>query len=246
MIRGPDLLKSAVPDPDRLRQAPMPNAFKSVFDAITRTVKIKEPYKDPYTGKRPAFSTEIISGFEDLIGKEPIGAGRFYNTANTIKQLTFAISFDLHPDLTEILTSNKKIDSRTVVRKLRDAQVLKGKKIMDLGAGFPSFAVAAGALGAEIYTADAQDIDISNYSNVIAGHIVVDFNEKNADTKLRRATSGNFDLITENIIGGVPYQSVEVEDVEPATIERIAATLLKRGGYLYRPAYPLRSILRME
>lgn len=196
-------------------EAPGKYRYYTIHKRLGHVIKIEH-----YYGKG---TREVIDGFEDLIG-EPLGADLFYNTQGTGYQLAFALSLSSHPVMREVMESNSKLSQIEAVRLLRERQVLSGFKIMDLGCGLPTFGLVARSLGAEVYTADVQDLS-PEHKALLNGHMVLDLNEKGAAKKLQRETGGKFDLITENIIGGAPGTSTQPAEVERETIEHIATAL---------------------
>jgi len=175
----------------------------------------------------------IVPGFEDVIG-EQLGGGFYYNHSGTVNQLAFALAVSPHPAVSEMVEDRSMVEHpEDAVRVLREQRVLEGLRIMDLGCGMlPGFALAAKTLGAETFTADAEDLR-PNIKAWVDGHTVVDFNTTTAPAKLARATGSNFDIVTENIVGSVPGRQVDISEPDPEAIIAIGKVLLKPGGYLY-------------
>jgi len=124
----------------------------------------------------------------------------------------------------------------TGVKNLIENQVMKGLKILDLGCGSkPTFARAARAAGADVYTVDIFGADGFEYDDrkeidpeiiryEIKKHIKLDLNDPNAVKILQERTGGNFDLVTEANLhtGGATAAFHEGK--------KIAWPLLKPGG----------------
>lgn len=187
---------------------------------------------------------QVISGFEDLID-EPLGADLVYNTQGTAHQLAFALSLSSHAAVDRVMDANSTLAGEDAVRVLRHEQALSGIKIMDLACGLPTFALAARSLGAVVYVADIRK-PADKYISQLNGFVHVDLNAANAAVRIKRETGGDFDLVTENIVGPTPNAPEEISEIDPKKIELIAAMLLKSGGYLYRPTHAGASILRKK
>lgn len=172
---------------------------------------------------------EVVSGFEDVLG-ELLGNGLFFNTPGTVHQLGFAISISNHSIVQEVL-NNKDMAPRDVIKTFRANKILSGMKIMDLGCGKPNFALAAHALGAQMYTSDVNDLK-PEYKRSIERHVVIDLNQHDVIEILQDTTGGNFDLVSESIYGGVPGQSRHIKTPQSMRIVTIGNALLKPGGYL--------------
>src|SRR3989344_658448 len=202
--------------------------FDQIQDRISRETEVD------FWGDGTKRKTQVIDGFEDVL-REPIGQGfgGFYNTNFTVEQLTFALSRASHPAITKLLSENDSITSAEAIKFLRQESVLRGLKIIDIGCSqVPAFAVAAGALGADAYTVDAQDIN-PEYKRLLKGHIVLDLNAEHAAEILRKETGGELDLVTESVLGAGRNAPRNLKAPNSATVIKIADALLKKGGYLY-------------
>jgi hypothetical protein len=172
-----------------------------------------------------------IPGFEDVLD-EPLGTGLYYNTAGSVYQLTLALSLSENPAIAGSLVDKSK-NPAARVKEFREAQVLSGLKVLDLGCGKnPSFALAAKAMGARVYTADAQDLD-PGIKSQLDEHVIVDLNDPRAASRIEEAAGRQFDLVTENIIDAVPLSGVDVKAPEEATLNRISEPLLKEDGHAF-------------
>src|SRR3989338_1127256 len=198
-----------------------PMIFHKILKRITRSKKVNHASTQ--------YTVDVVDGFEDIL-QGPLGDGLFYNTNGTVYQLAFALSVALTPEVGKIMQDASLANSSDVIKVLRDRQVLSGLKILDLGSGTVEFAVAAHSMGAEAYTADVEDLSKTKKSH-ISGHQIINLRKEATAEELVQAFGNNFDLVTENIIGGVPFS--DVKPPEPRTIEHIAEVLLKQGGYLY-------------
>jgi nucleotide-binding universal stress UspA family protein len=195
-------------------------------------------------------------GFRDLLEGEAIGEGPvFYNTYFSREQLASALALSERiaedEDMARMLGDRSVSHSQAMVA-LREARPLAGMRVLDLGCGqVPSFALAAQALGADMYTADAHDIEDQATRLQLSGdgaeprHTIVNFNDPQAAEILRRATRGNFDLVSQSNllpVQGDLRQGIGLID-EPAAY-RLAASLLRPGGHYWngklyrRPAAP--------
>ena len=172
-------------------------------------------------------------GFLDILG-EPFGKGtNGYNTLGSVGQLAMALHLSPNPDVAAIAEEG----GPQMISKLRDRQALSGMKILDLGCGqLPSFALAAKALGAEVYTADGRDLAPSIRAQ-LDGHTVVNLNDPRATRLLLRETGGNFDLVTDNITGPVPGDPRAIFYPGPDAIRRVGEPLVAPGRWYYADAY---------
>jgi 2-polyprenyl-3-methyl-5-hydroxy-6-metoxy-1,4-benzoquinol methylase len=212
-------------------------SYSRIFNKLAHRVERKDAYGESHS--------KVIDGFEDVI-EGSLGESLFYNTQGAAYQLAFSISLSTHSAIAEVL-EDERVSGADAVRIFRKERILEGLKIVDLGCGVPTFAVAAGALGGTSYTVDVEDI-APKYLAFIAKHVVADLNDSDILEKLKGELGGEFDLVTENIISGVPFQSKRhlIRDVPHETIERIALLLSKKGGYLYRPTMLGNDILRKK
>ena len=175
-----------------------------------------------------------IDGFEDILFGQSLGSGDGgqFNTIGAPSQLVFALSIVPNASVTDILKENTEASPRNIVQELRKIRPLSGMKIIDLGCGFPTFALAAGALGAEVYTADHGFMHPDTMAK-LKGHTNIDLNDANALEVLQKATGGDFDLVTEWIIGTTHQDSRHLKVPDKQTILHLGDGLLKKGGYLY-------------
>lgn len=226
--------KESKETPQGFEMAPLPDNFYDLQRRITRKVDRKET-ESPYEKG----TTRVVEGFEDVLHK-PFGAGFFYNSPTSVYQLAFALSVSKHPVITKIL-EDETTEPLEAIKKFREEQVLSGLKIIDIGCGSPYFAVVAQKLGAEVYTTDVQDIP-QQYEENIKKHIQLDLNRVDAEAVLKKETGGKFDIVSENIIGGVP--DTRVMPPEQKKIISIGRVLLKKGGYLYHDPFLSDGILK--
>ena|SRR3989344_3506624 len=220
-FEGPRINQDTIPG--GFEELPLPENFWEIHDRITK------PFKPKYPGHGAA-EVDVVVGFEDVLA-EPLGAGFLINTSTSTHQLAFALSLSPNPAIQKFL-ENENLTPEEIIKMLREKQVLSGLRIIDLGCGQPNFAQAAHALGAQVYTADIQELD-PEAKKGLEGHIVIDLNQKDAIQTLQNETGGNFDLVSENIITPLPFQK---RDVTTPTVKRVIAignALLKPGGYLY-------------
>gem|GEM_PF-3417400 len=201
--------------PPSLEQVELPDNFGLIRRAITDEKK-------------------HIDGFEDVLFGEALGAGAggFFNTMGPPTQLVFALSIVPNTSVTEIIKEHVKSTPREIVQELRKIGPLSGMKIIDLGCGWPTFALAAGTLGAEVYTADDGYLSPEIRAK-LTGHTEIDLNDPNALAVLQKATGSDFDLVTEWIIGKTELNRSDLEVPNKQTILHIGEGLLKKGGYLY-------------
>lgn len=175
-----------------------------------------------------------IVGFEDVLtgprnSEGLFGTGDVYNSRTATEQLAFALSMAEHPAIADTLYASRGAE---VIHALRAAQVLKGMRILDLGCGLEAnFARAAKALGATVFAADALPLDLT-IAMQIDGHLRVDFTHLQAADEIARQTGGNFNIVTENMIGPVP-ESGDVHFPELSDLLYIANATLAEGGIFY-------------
>lgn len=218
--------------PAHFEKVPLPEGLPEIRKRIARRTKVENPSFSSATGVRES-DRDVVDGFEDVLPTDPLGAGFWYNSWATTTQLVFALSIFPNPNIQKIINQPHVLTSRDTIAALRQQQVLSGLKFMDLGCGrVPSFALAARALGATVYTADYGMLQGADEAS-LSSHIIVDFNDPNAPEKLMRATGGKFDLVTEHIVGGTLDSPDHLITPEPETILKISDGLLKKGGYLY-------------
>lgn len=119
-----------------------------------------------------------------------------------------------------------------VVGALREEQVLAGQRVMDLGSGMvPGFALAAKALGAEVCTVDGRQLD-PRVRAMVDDHVAIDLSEFHVPDKILEQAQGQFDHVSECIIGYVP-EAQEFEYPGIGTIVRIGDAMLRLGGLLH-------------
>src|SRR3989344_3702815 len=176
---------------DRIK---MPRKADEVHTRISRQMEVEQPRY----GKA---KVEVVDGFEDLIGG-PLGEGFYFNSPGTGYQLSFALAIAPNIALDEALRDASLVHSHDIVKILREKQVLKGLKVVDLGCGPAELVVAMKALGATSYGVDTGDLR-SDRLPQIDGYIDVDLNSDQAVQRIVGASNGKFDLVTENILGGV-------------------------------------------
>lgn len=208
-----------------------PKGFKEIpdsphFFALKRKLVLNElaNREDIAPGSEP-FSVLVIRGFEDVLGGERLGGGRFHNTFGNVIQLLQVLNLSKHP-LIRNLKETDKVSGTEFVRTMREAQVLKGVKIVDLGAGGAYFARAVQALGATVVTVDAEGKEFPGIA-----HVQTDLSRTtDAVEKILAVSDGKFDMIVEHIISPLPYQQIHGPSRD--AIVAIAQKILKRGGYL--------------
>jgi len=212
--------------PDGMDPVPYPDEIWKIHERISRSFS----RQDAVFGKQD-INVNVIDGFEDIFD-EPLGAGYYYNTLPSTHQLAFALSLSRHPAVKDCI-KNHELAASEIIKKFKETKVLSGIKALDLGCGGkPYFAVAASLMGAKMYTADVEEID-SKFKRYIERHILVNFNQPNAIEVLHDGTGGDFDIVSENIIGTVPDMQRYVKKPRKQRIIEIGAALLKKGGYLH-------------
>ncbi|MEK7106844.1 MAG: hypothetical protein AAB899_01485 [Patescibacteria group bacterium] len=222
MNESPSLGHGIESTPAHLEYVSEPQSFQNIKALLMGMVVMSD--------KSNQITNLGLEGFDDIL-PEPLGAGEYENTFLTILQLAFVLS--ISPVAAQLTQTNLSERPKDVIQKWRDQKVLRGLRIIDLGSGrIPSFAIVAHALGAQSYTVDAEGID-SIAKEKIDGHIVTDLSMKGAVAILKKATGGNFDLVTEHIIGPIPEAKVHMYAPYPNEIIDMAKELLKTGGYLY-------------
>lgn len=213
---------------DGLEIADYPYDFRLIRTGITR--EARQPTLSSGL-KSKNWTVSVIDGFEDLIG-ESVGEGVFYNHSGSTWQLIMALSVSTNPRVIEIV-EERRGNSRAIAERLRQEQVLAGQRLIDLGSGvIPSFALAAKSMGATAFTADLQQPARETVAK-LDGHIKVNLNRKSAAEEIMKAAGGDFDLVSENIVGLVPFQDHNAVEPEPETLRAVAIPLLKSGGYYY-------------
>lgn len=210
--------------PAGFERFPRPRNYFEIQQRITRSFARQEPLSE-----NPV-EVEVVDGFEDVL-PEPLGAGFFYNTPTSVHQLNFVLSVASHATI-DALLADKTIPPSEFIKDLREKKVLSGLKIIDLGCGRPFFAIAAQALGARAYTTDIEDISERD-KKYIERHTILNLNQPNAIDALLDSTGGDFDIVSENIIGSTPGMRRNVSVPKPERITDIAGALLKQNGYLY-------------
>lgn len=172
--------------------------------------------------------------FPELIPPHGLGTGFYYNTQSSISQLAVALSVAPNHQISELAKrrDNPKALS-ALADELRQQRVLSGFKLLDLGCGeIPGLAIAAKSMGAEVHTVDGESIEI-RHGRWVDTHTVVDLSAQEAVAAIQKNTDGEFDYITECIIGNVPGHS-QWKNPTVAEIQTIGAQLLKPGGFLYQ------------
>ena len=229
MIRGLDSMdpwREAIPE--GWQRIPFEGKLRmvdQVYDLITKKAEVSDilGYKK---------TADVVEGFEDLL-HEPLGQGYngYFNTGGTVFQLAFALSLSQSTTIPDLI--KEKVSSKDAIQVLRQKSVLKGLRITDLGCSpKPTFALAARSLGAEVYTADAQNPSIED-RKYLSGHTVIDLSDERAPEVLAQSTGGNMDLVTENIRGRTHSSPPGLKMPKPKSVLKIADVLLKQEGYLY-------------
>jgi hypothetical protein len=183
------------------------------------------------TGRQVNFITEqVLGAYTDIIG-EPLGTGLYYNTFSSAVQLAAAIAVAAEKNHQTVLEYDASKEDLAEIFVKR--QVLRGMRIVDLGCGMrPSFAMTAEVLGAKMYTADAEPLESDVVSvSLHDQHTVVNLRHPKAADTLLATTGGSVDLVTESIIGYVPWRPNHGMPSSLA-IDTIAERLLVPGGYL--------------
>lgn len=222
-------------------------------EAMSGAVLEKVKHTDLYWGIRekarenhetPAGTNYTITrlrGFEDVV-EHGLGTGLFYNTEMSVSQLIVALSIAPNPGIGEIVRRSDD-GSRGLVRALRERQALAGFKVLDLGCGMvPGLALAAKALGAEVYTADGEQLD-EETAGRLDGHAVLDLCAPDAPEIVEETTGGEFDYVTNCVIGNVPGHP---NWFRPGTgiIRGFGERLLRQGGHHYDLDDPDAPLLR--
>lgn len=182
-----------------------------------------------------------IEGFADVFEAagfpdKAVGTGRYYNTAPTVGQLAVAVlaGTSINPTAAEIVRDTSIPDGQPVIEALRQEQALRGVRILDLGCGLvPTVAMAAKAMGAEVHTADGQQLP-SALEGEFASHTVIDLTDETAPAALLRATGGNLAMTGEVNVSPFPG-SPDLAAPSLEQIKNIADSVLATDGYLYSP-----------
>lgn len=153
----------------------------------------------------PSFN-ENYTGFESL---GLLGENSIYNTHLTTYQISFAMAMSNHELIEKLLVSKIKSPFYFNPEPLKEAQILKGQKILDLGCGLkPSFARTARKLGATVYTVDLQSANkFYSLENTFTSeelelertnHLKVDLDNPEITNLILNKTKGDFDLVTDS------------------------------------------------
>jgi hypothetical protein len=172
------------------------------------------------------------AGFPDKV----VGTGRYYNTAPTAGELAVAVlaATDINSTAAEIVHDKSIPNGQPVVEALRQEQALRGVCILDLGCGLvPTVAMAAKAMGAEVHTADGQQLPPA-LEGEFASHTVIDLTNETAPAALLEATRGNLAMVGEVNVSPFPG-SPDLATPSLEQIKNIADSVLTEGGYLYSP-----------
>lgn len=175
-----------------------------------------------------------------------LGTGRCENTPLAAYQMCAALAMTVHPVIDKMVYDKALTAATFNATPLRDAQVLKGKKILDLGCGRqPTFARCSRVLGAEVYTVDiisAAEFEWCKYEPEYSEsekarelehthHLGIDLNNIDALEEIIGFSGGDFDLVTEaHLKTGAIYCGREYRFWDFKTI---AMLLLREGGVLY-------------
>lgn len=173
-----------------------------------------------------------MEGFEDVVPQGLGTGGLFYNTSMSIYQLAMALAVAPNPAIAEIVRNDPTSGTPNLVKALRAKRVLSEFKLLDLGCGIvPGFALAAKSLGAEVHTADGEQLSADALS-VVDSHTVVNLCEPDAVSMIAEATGGAFDYVTANVIGDVSgHARLQYPDAD--TVRQFGEQPLKHGGYHY-------------
>lgn len=183
-------------------------------------------------GSKPTI--RVVPGFSDVMVDDVLGKGKFLNTFGTINQLCSAILLSDSPAVADVYDSPVGKDRDEVVERvtmLRDAQVLDGLRILDLGCGRPVFALAATALGATVYTADLDPIE-DKPGELSESHIQVNLRDPQAAEAIEEVSGNELDVVTECIIDMLPWQTHAISAPSDSQLVSIANKLLRVGGNL--------------
>lgn len=179
----------------------------------------------------------ILPGFEDVIAAN-LGEGSLFNTQGTVFQLLASLAHSNHPTVDEIKKEqpvNNRQDILARITRIREDQVLEGMRILDLGCGeWPTFALAATALGAIVHTADASEIPVQ-YPDIKGVHTSVDLCGEEATEALKATTGGKLDVVTESMVLAIPEQQYQIAEPDFETFVGIGRELLRPGGVLVLP-----------
>jgi len=223
------------------------NRFRDT-EQLMKAYRVLEPKLCEY-GRIPAFGEEYTG-----VGK--LGQSTIFNSPMTTDQIIFAMLLGGHPLVLELLEKEfgwKDFDPAP----LREARVLAGMKILDLGCGIkPLFARVARKLGADVYTVDVIPADCfpdyflshskKDKQDEIAKHIQLDLNGDGAVEEIKKRSGGGFDLVTESQLHlGASWDKfggrVTCNYGKP-----IAMQLLKTGGYHFHAAGRLSRATKLE
>ncbi len=143
--------------------------------------------------------------FTDTIPPDGFGTGFFYNTPASVSQLVVALAVAPNPEIRELASNSMLFPSlASLAKAMRVKKVLKNFKLLDLGCGIvPGFAMVAKTLGAEVHTVDGESLG-SGQAKLVDTHTVVDLCSPEAIPAIKANTGGQFDFISECIIGSVP------------------------------------------
>lgn len=188
-------------------------------------------------------SKYIIDSFRKYThprSEQPLGNCYLYNTHDAVFQLIFTLSLKKeHPMVKDIIDGKVTADVEYVDRMV-EANILEGMKIIDLGCGPDhTYANCVKALGADLYTADYNEIRNIEGSK----HTRVDFNNPKAPKYLLEKTGGNFDLVTAGTVFTLRTDPTLLEDPKEGRLEAIALELLRPNGIFYYPNNAYEDIL---
>ena len=126
---------------------------------------------------------------------------------------------------------------------LRENQILKGIKVIDLGCGhIPSFARCARAFGAQAYTADIigahefayfDGFDDGMVAAERQNHVQVDLRRDSSIDQILKSAQGHFDVVTSSMLKDEASRYGKVIEA-PHNVEKIAVSLLKPRGIYYQ------------
>lgn len=201
-----------------------------------------------------------FGGIPAICGKytgmeNPIGSSTCFNSPMCSEQLIFAMVLGNHPLVRELL--EKEVDKDSFdPEPLREAQILGGMRILDLGCGNePTFARAARCFGADAYTVDIIPATRFHFDKGLfpkesqelesSRHLQLDLREPGAAEKIAAFSGGNFCLVSEGHLD-TGWNWEHFGRTEFYHGEELAMKLLGKGGFHFKAGGCLSTIKRCE
>ncbi|MEM6997859.1 MAG: hypothetical protein AAF413_03020 [Patescibacteria group bacterium] len=197
-----------------LVRASIPESARNVAGAIDMWPAGHQFHKDD----------PVIDGFTEIEGAIGTGSAGF-NTGRSSRQLVVALAL-----LAELDDKMLKGDHNKVVARLRQSKVLGGKRILDANYSVqPTFAVAAAALGAEVYLLKGAISQPAYDSKVTRVHEL----DIRATDVSGSAFPSNFDLAVTGSVEPGLGMTLLGEAPRASSISALAIHSLRPGGYVY-------------